>query len=485
MNHLPYQNRKLTEEAAFCDVPKVNTSVGELVSDYETGEVWTRYFVHSDLGEYLMFLDQVEKTDWKPYFVHREPIRKKVYTAFFTKDDRYLDISFYNFDGDFLPPKLFVSVGLLPECFFEDVTALTADVPEMEEEKNRPAEYVPKGDRNYLKVIGDVSPEGVWAYIEKAEAAGFVKTSDEPSVIDGRIYTLHLRKDDRILTVTYISPLRQIRLTVGRGNAISPYLTKPEKPDVVPGEKTSLHLLEMWFFGTSIVIRLKNGHFLIQDGGLRCETPYLLDYLDSLTPEGEIPVVEGWFISHAHADHSGVLIEMALDPQWKDRVKVEGIYFNEPPMCLYSVDGSAIGATALFRMVQKNLRTMKGEPTPFYRPMLGDRFYFSDVTIDVIMTQDLVEYEQYSGDLNDTTTWFLARIEGQSVLLGGDGDKSGIKFIMTVFPAEHMKFDVMSVLHHGFNTNNEFTNFCSVKTALFNCYGEGPKIRSGAKAPWC
>jgi L-ascorbate metabolism protein UlaG (beta-lactamase superfamily) len=64
-----------------------------------------------------------------------------------------------------------------------------------------------------------------------------------------------------------------------------------------------MHMMELFRLGNSFIFQLKNGHFLISDGGMATDLPYLLDYLDSLVPEGEKPIVDGWIISHAHGDH--------------------------------------------------------------------------------------------------------------------------------------------------------------------------------------
>ena len=476
MKHVLYQDRKLTLEDAYCDVPAFHTAIGEKVCTSEVGECWMTYYVHVRLDEYFSYLSTLKESDWKPYIIHDEPIRNKVYTAMFLKGERYLDISFYDFDGSFLPPKFFLTVGLLPASFGTDVELLVSDVPSIESEGEKDEAFQDKGGGFYAKTVCDIGIEEYYAYLEKVKAAGFQMVLEEPSVLDKRIYTAPFTKDERILEVTFVSPIQEMYVTVGKGR-FSSHLSGPGNVCFKPGLKTTVQMLEMWNFGNSFVIRLKNGHFLINDGGSRCEAPYLLDYLDSLTGENEIPVVEGWFISHAHGDHIGVLIELALDPQWKDRVRVEGIYFNEPSLELYMVDGGALGATHLMSLVSRNIRNMNGEPVPFFRPMLGERYYFTDITVDILMSQERIDFANYSGDLNDTSTWLLLTIEGQKVLLGGDGDKSGRKYIMSVFPSNFMVVDVMSQLHHGFNTHNDFTNYCHAKTVLFTCYGDGPKIK--------
>lgn len=477
MKMIDYQERVLSLEEAFRDVPEPETSIGELYQVADTGDCWQKLILHTNTAEFRNYLDTIEKTDWQPLYVSREPIVKILYSAMYVKKDRFLTVAYYNFDGSFLPPKMYIVVGLLPSYFLEDKDILFKEVPPVREEEE-PIPFTDQGGGYYMQTVQDAELSEMEDYVRKATDAGFRVMQDQTSVIANSVYACNLQKDSVSLTVSYLSPMRKMLIVVGRGEQ-SPYLKAPIHPEkaFLPGLKTSVHLLEMWNFGNSFVIRLKNGHFLINDGGTRLETPYLLDYLDSLVPEGETPVVEGWFLSHPHGDHTGVIVELAINPAWKDRVIVNGIYYAEPSLEILRVDAAAIGLNALIRRASRHLRTQDGKPTPFYRPHLGDRYYFSDVVVDAIMNTDLAEFQRFSGDLNDTTTWLMITIEGQKVLLGGDGDKSGRNNIMNLYHSDYMIVDVMSVLHHGFNTDNAFTNYCHAKTVLFTCFGDGPRIR--------
>ena len=75
-------------------------------------------------------------------------------------------------------------------------------------------------------------------------------------------------------------------------------------------------------------------------------------------------------------------------------------------------------------------------------------------------------YEEYSGDFNDSSTWCLFNMEGQKCLIGGDGCEGSMELIMRTYDREFMKMDVFAVLHHGWNTRNDFTDHCACKTVL-------------------
>lgn len=77
--------------------------------------------------------------------------------------------------------------------------------------------------------------------------------------------------------------------------------------NLIPGAQTTLHMVELHQSGNSFVLQLKNGHFILCDGGYTEDLAFLLEYLESLVPEGEKPVIEAWMITHLHVDHAALL----------------------------------------------------------------------------------------------------------------------------------------------------------------------------------
>lgn len=244
------------------------------------------------------------------------------------------------------------------------------------------------------------------------------------------------------------------------------------------GAKTTLHMMELWHaFGNSFVIQLKNGHFIVSDGGFHTETGYLIDYLEGLVSEGEKPVIEAWFVSHAHIDHYGVFRPFLENSEYGNRIYVEGIYYNEPCNSVIALDLTVRDDITFIHRVTKCMRTTKGNSPEIYRPQTGQRYYFNDITVDIVMAQEQLPFEQYSGDFNDSSTWCMFTIEGQKCLLGGDGDKGGTQFIMKAYDQGYLDFDVFSVLHHGHGTRDDFTRCCKFKTVLFTKRGKPPAYK--------
>ena len=224
----------------------------------------------------------------------------------------------------------------------------------------------------------------------------------------------------------------------------------------------------MWKFGNSFIFKLKNGHFVISDGGFMCESGYFLDYLESLVPNGEKPIIDGWFVSHSHPDHSGVIRTLWLNPEDANRIYVEGFYYNEPNNAVFAFDqGGRVQANSLKNAAQV-LHTTTGSHPEIYRPQTGQRYFFNDIVVEIILGQEQHLCENYSPrDFNDSSTWCMFIIDGQKCLLGGDGGKGAMDVIMSFYRREYFNLDLFATLHHCLNTYNAFTDFCTIKTALF------------------
>lgn len=347
------------------------------------------------------------------------------------------------------------------KTIFADIPIITGCNVTMSE----PEHY---GDGNYITIFEGTQKEDYLEYLSLLEKKGFEHFVDNGNGLGDNVLIATYRKGKQSVTVTHLIKRNRTYVAACYDMKFSEHLFYHEEyiTGNKPGASTKLHMMELWWFGNSFIVQLKNGHFIISDGGNYPDTPYLLDYLESLTPNGEIPVVEAWFISHAHTDHCGVLKTFVENPQTANRLYVEGIYYSEVGERGYEVEEAARISVAYIRLASSILRTTNQQHPLVYRPLTGQRYYFSDITIDVVHTHELLLKEEYSSDANDSSTWLILTIEGQKCLFTGDGEKGCMYAIMKNYDSKYFDVDVMTLMHHGFNTKNEFTDFCTVKTLL-------------------
>lgn len=365
------------------------------------------------------------------------------------------------------------------------------EIPEMETREGIASECVHYGAGNYVTMVDHTTMEEYEVYLEKLESIGYQRFVDNGVGLDGVVFTTTLIKGNVVLTITYIKRRERTYISFCTDLPLSEHLFYKEDyvKDNDEDAKTTLHMLELWNFGNSFVIQLKNGHFVISDGASGDEIHYLLDYLESLVPKGEKPIIEAWFITHGHGDHHGALGAFCWDKGQElcKRVIVEGVYFNEPSDKVYYRDPWSWLSVVDIRGAVRWLRNSEGRHPVVYRPQTGQRYYFNDITIDIVHTQEQLpneEYwnEDYPGDFNDSSTWSMVTIEGQKVFLTGDGDVGGMEVLMKTYDKSYFEMDIMTLMHHGFNTYDKFSDYIKVDTVLATVKDRLPSCRERQNA---
>lgn len=328
------------------------------------------------------------------------------------------------------------------------------------------------GDANFVKEYRGAVEKDYVNYRSALESAGFVKYSDNGDGVGGTVFTATYTKDLWQLTVLFLARSAKLFLSVSYDKPLSPRMHPSKEEEFLPDAKTRLHMLELWWFGNSFVLQLKNGHFIVSDGGQRSDARYLLDYLEALVPQGEKPVVDAWLISHAHGDHCGAFAEVGKE--YAHRIFVEGVYYSIAGEDMYQRAQNTRVDTANILCGVKKMKNSDGEPTPFYRPHTGEKYYFCDVVLEVVHTQDQLLRDVATRDVNESSAWFMIRAEGQKCLLTGDGERGCMTALMENYTPEYLELELMTLMHHGFNTMDKFTDFCKVKTLLMTVYGDTP-----------
>ena len=348
------------------------------------------------------------------------------------------------------------------------------DVPAMMGNNMKMGSATDYGDGTYVVDVNGSTIDDYQAYLITLEKEGFTKYVDNGEKgLYGVVYNANYTKDDLTVTVVHMVKARKTYVSVARDLPLSDHLIYKDEytEGIREGAKTTLSLVELYNFGNSFVIQLKNGHFIVSDGGVDKDAPYLLDYLESLTSEGEKPVVEAWIFSHAHGDHAGIMKSFVDNPEYAQRLYVEGIYYNEPSAKVFDTLEAAVRAQVSYlKMASKILKTTEGSVPKIYRPQTGQRYYFCDITIEIVFAQEQLHLANYAGDFNDSSTWCMVNIDGQKVLLTGDGDDGGMNAITRAYDAEDFKVDVFSVPHHALNVRNSFTDFCKPITVLYTTW---------------
>lgn len=366
-------------------------------------------------------------------------------------------------------------MALLTGCADDSFASVTdsdlfASVPIMSGEKIAFSDVNDMGGGDYQIWAYDTSLSEYQNYLTLLEKQGFKKYTDNgEDGIEGYVYTAYYLKDEKLVVVTYYTRLEDTMITVSENTALSEHLIYSDKyvANNKSGAKTTLTMPELYLAGNSFIFQLKDGRFIVNDGGYEDDLPYLLDYLESLTPEGQKPIIEAWVVSHSHIDHMGVFVAFTKNQTWCNRIYVENVYFTEASSVAHeATDATTSALTFYATSIPGMFTSSKGEMTKVYRMREGDRYYFNDITMDVVYEQSLLSYKEWK-TWNATSTALMYTVEGQKVFITADIDYECQMVLLNMFPDEYFNLTVYQTPHHGGNVYNQFTYHLTPGTVLY------------------
>lgn len=346
-----------------------------------------------------------------------------------------------------------------------------------------------RGDGNYMvTVTGDTGKTTYNSYVSSLTNNGYTLHVDNSAATELANYvkTATYTKDGMAMTVTHMEKTGKTYLTACKDLPLSKHLKYDTSylTGNVSGKKTTLANLAMYTdYGTSMIIQLKNGHFIVYDGGMSgtdCkDMTYLIQHLKNYASK---PVVEAWIFSHLHSDHAGVMQHVAWDLVDYSGICVEGIYYNEPSNDSFAMETGENSPVVMKQYVevaaQKFTTTSGGHPET-YRLQTGQRYYFNDITMDVVFAQDQLPKSEYVAvdgptddsydNFNETSTWLTFTIDGQKVLTNGDTDQGSMDWVINNYAGGYLKNLTMVTLpHHGYNPYQGFTDAVEAQSVIVN-----------------
>ncbi len=217
--------------------------------------------------------------------------------------------------------------------------------------------------------------------------------------------------------------------------------------------------------GMSYVIRLTDGTFIIIDGGYQstyddeAKNLYALLCANNVL-EGK-PVVSAWFITHLHNDHYGALKNVTN--QLLDRIAVKGFYYNFPSQTIGDISASNASN------VEGYMKKWDGA-VMYSKLHTGMIMGFAGATVEVLAThEDLMQFNGFYDDANDTSTVLRFTIEGQTILFLADAYQGVCSALESTYTSNYLKSDIMQLAHHGFDNGGSASLYETVaaKTLLW------------------
>ena len=312
--------------------------------------------------------------------------------------------------------------------------------------------------------------------------------------------------DDWTVNVTFVPKNGTLTITISSVDVLSQHLKADsivsyaaEDGYTTSGLIPTFHMVEQNYQSpaASYVIQLSNGHLIVIDGGINSEAPYLMEYLESLVPEGTKPIIEAWVLSHAHMDHIDAFRGFVTNAStYQGKLYLEGVYYSEvSDVVMSKYDDSHHHYTPYINRIGSVFKTTLGKEPQVYRMYTGQRFTFDTVVMDVMLANEQFTLSDYTrasqvsnpSVFNETSTWTMFTINGKKLLTAGDSNYIGKEFVVDNYSKEYLTVDIFTALHHGENINREqsadwsltegyhtdndsFSNAITVKGAVLYAY---------------
>lgn len=311
------------------------------------------------------------------------------------------------------------------------------------------------GDDCYLKRYNQTTPESFAAYCTTLEQAGFAKVME--NTISNNLYASYTDgKTD--VHFNYIAHTGVTRVVQCPASNMVPRETDAVVPE---GATNDVYMLSTREFGLSMVIHMKDGRFIVIDGAFNTESKNLVQFLESLAPAGEKPVIAAWIFTHAHPDHTYAFWGLQ-SAGLTDNVTVERFVFNFPSEKMYEeYEPDCIDQTA------NVLGVIKGyfPDSQVIKPHTGNQMILGDIVVDFLCTQEDV-LPNGINDFNDSSLVMRFTMDGQRLLVTGDMSGGEFTYCNEAFDDADLKADVFQAPHHGYNLNADFFQSVSPRILL-------------------
>lgn len=204
---------------------------------------------------------------------------------------------------------------------------------------------------------------------------------------------------------------------------------------------------------------LSDGQYVLaMDGGYPTDDKHLHEEIAKISPDG---YVDGWFISHAHIDHYGALMNLLKE----DMLTIGTLYYRFPTDVERNDNQEEWELHKEFETVVQT-RRKEGKIRNIVVPGKGGIYSYGKMTLKALNDA------HFAGDnwLNDSTVVLKMETPGQSVLFLGDlGLRGDVYLTDPDFQKAISNCMIVQLAHHGQNgVSRAFYQECkAMKIALY------------------
>lgn len=177
------------------------------------------------------------------------------------------------------------------------------------------------------------------------------------------------------------------------------------------------------------------GTTIVVDGGTAEDEDNLINQIKKVSDDN---IVDAWFITHYHKDHTGALAEY-LD-SGKNEITIKEVYYNFPENSW--VEEYENGRYQDLLTIKEALNKIKNKKIVYE----NQHVKFNDVEVDVLRTFN-PEITNNAG--NNSSSVYEFNVKGTSILFLGDLGEEGGQELLDINIESIRNIDYVQMAHHG------------------------------------
>ncbi|MBQ9086948.1 MAG: MBL fold metallo-hydrolase [Clostridia bacterium] len=197
--------------------------------------------------------------------------------------------------------------------------------------------------------------------------------------------------------------------------------------------------------GMGLIFTMKDGSFVIVDGGWGYDTKGLYDYLVANNRRDDGILIRAWIITHPHEDHYGNVVKFSNS--YASKVKVEK-FVAQFAVGPYAVNGSADDDIAIILPALE-----KFEGAELLVPQVGQKMYFGELEMEFLYTVECLYPAANIGDANNHSLCAKMNFYGKDILMMGDSFQAVCNYLVNTY-GSYIQSDYLQVPHHNGNGGN-------------------------------
>lgn len=231
--------------------------------------------------------------------------------------------------------------------------------------------------------------------------------------------------------------------------------------------------------GMGYILKTESEKYVVIDGGHAEDAYSLLQLLLDNTNKA-LPEIEYWILTHPHRDHYKALLEIARNPEYRNRIYVKHLLFYFPEeFCGANLD------CPCKRINEDMKQACEWLQADIVHPTLHTPLQIDDLTIEFLF----IPYDATTFDnANQLSLIFTIQGKQKTCLITGDAYTKNLQYLVGQY-GKQLQCDVLQMPHHGLcDTGDfEFYRLVNAKTVLIpisvagdktmhsDLYGDAPK----------